>query len=193
VVKDLRQFLTYVVVVLFVLAALTYGLCAIVIWSQSESYPEITPVGLVLVPAGDVPSEASYGPPTGGPALRIDFRAQEQLAGKDRHPTLDTRFCKDKENPWWEIWAGQIYVGRSLLSDLSSPLSSQTTYSGYFPTSFAGTPSSPAINDRPYDLTEQPRPLCIWVDYGTDAFNSRRTNEIRFTAAQVAAALRASH
>jgi hypothetical protein len=162
-----------------------------------SAYPRIEAVGISLVPAERVPAGSSLGRSPAGPALRIDFRSRSPLEPLRLTQYLQVRFCDDKENQWWEIWSGYLYVGDERLSETSPGSDSGIIYSGYFP--IAHTPAIPpgldepipAINDRAYDLRNGARPLCVWIDYGTGAFNVARTYEIRFEAQQVAAALRA--
>ena len=182
--SGLLRFFLYLVIFVAALGALTIGMCV----ALQPSYPKITAVQLSLVPLEQVPPGSSFGRIESS-ALRIDFRARPPLPVSRFGPRLAVRFCGDRENPWWEIWSGQIYVGDKRLSEaLTDPTA---TYSGYLPISHTPVmPDVPAVGDEPYDLRQQALPLCAWVDYGTTAFKTARTNVIRFEADAVAAALR---
>ena len=183
--SGLLRFLAYSVILIMALVALTYGLCV----AFAPSYPRLTLVKISLVPMEQIPIDI-FGRPPEGPALRIDFRSRPPLLREGAAPFLQVRFCDDKKNPWWEIWGGQVYVEDKPLAQASPPLDSPIIYSGYFPVSRISRSEFRAENTPDYDLKQRPLPLCIWADYGTDAFNSRRTNTIRVEAEQVAATLR---
>lgn len=189
------RFLSYLVMIIAALVTLTVGLC-VASRPKPKSYPKISPVRLTLVPVEQVPADFSHGRSPESPALRIEFRSSPKLSTRGVYPVLNVRLCDDKENQWWEIWSAQIYVGDKLLLDIARRLGSSETYSGYLPVWYApkspapGLPPIPAVNDRAFDLRQGARPLCVWLDYGTGAFNVERTNEIRFEKEQVAAALR---
>lgn len=162
----------------------------------------LTPVGLAHVPASALPAEAKS--PRGGDALRIDFYSSPELLAEAGTILDDTHFCDDDDrfqirNQTLAPFLGDASIRRSfprekLAAERANGASASVrpVYSTYV---HVARPAYPAANQIPaapaYDLAREPRPICMSLSLQEGYEFARTTNTLRFSAEQVAAALRA--
>lgn len=163
----------------------------------------IAPIGLVRVPQSALTAEDL--PRTGaGDALRVDFYASPELLTEDGYIRDDTRFCDDDGSTPIRIRKSAPFLGnasiyhpfrrRQVAAERANGPEAAVTpvYSAYV---FIARPASPAANQVPaqpaYDLTREPRPICMSLNLREGYEFARTTNTLSFSVEQVAAALRA--
>lgn len=158
----------------------------------------LTPVGLAHVPASALPAEAKS--PRGSDALRIDFYSSPELLAEEGTILDDTHFCDDDDrfqirNQTLAPFLGDASIRhpfpRGKLAAERANASVRPVYSAYV---HVARPAYPAANQIPaapaYDLASEPRPICMSLSLQEGYELARTTNTLKFSAEQVAAALR---
>ncbi len=174
-------------------AALTLAGCGVTRHAVS-----IAPVGVVQVPGSALPVGSST--PLGN-ALRVDFTSSPDLLSEAGYVLDETEFCGDRTiratvgvGPFLGTASVRHPVERQRVAAAraKSPASAPPVYSVYL---FVARPAYPAAYQIPaqpaYDLSREPRSICLSLSLREGYELARTTNTVTFSAEQVAAALRA--
>ncbi len=158
----------------------------------------IAPVGIVQVPGSAQPVKSTI--PLGN-ALRVDFTSSPDLLSEAGYVLDETEFCGDGTI---RVTAGVgPFLGKASIRHpverqrvaaalAKSPASAPPIYSVYV---FVARPAYPAAYQIPaqpaYDLSREPRSICLSLGLREGYELARATNTLTFSAEQVAAALSA--
>ena len=181
--------------------ALTLAGCGVTRHSVS-----IAPVGVARVPGSALPVESTK--PTGD-GLRVDFTSSPGLLSEVGYILDEAKFCG---NDTIRVTAGVgPFLGKASIRHpverqrvaaglVASSATAPQVYSVYlflaqpaYPASFpfAGRPNEYQVPAQPaYDLTREPRAICLSLSLREGYEFARTTNTLVFSAEQVAAALR---
>ncbi len=177
-----------------VVAGLTLGGCGTLRPSVT-----LTPIGISRVSVNEMPAELNRFR-HGGAALRVDFYSRPELLSEDVTHIIDNaRFCdsNDELPGMASPFFGDTEIRRDVPREkaraawASGPNASvRPVYSTYV---YVARPEIPAANGIPYrsayDLTKQPRALCVSLSFYNGYDIVRTTNTMAFSAEQVRAAL----
>lgn len=165
--------------------------------------PSVTliPVGISRVSVNEMPTELKpYR--HGGAALRVDFHSQPELLSENASHIMDSaRFCQSNEEAATMLspFFGDTLIRRDVPREKARAAwaggpnaAVRPVYSNYI---YISQPEIPAANGVPfhpaYDLTKQPRALCVYLNLRDGYELGQTTNTIEFSAEQVRAALQA--
>ena len=163
--------------------------------------PSVTlmPIGISRVSVNEMPDDVKRFR-HGGAALRVDFYSSPELLSETVSHIMDsTRFCdsNDELPGMASPFSGDIEIRRDVPREkaraawANGPQAAvRPVYSTYV---YIALPEIPAANGIPYrpafDLTKQPRALCVSLSLRDGYEIARTTNTMEFSAEQVRAAL----
>jgi hypothetical protein len=162
----------------------------------------LTPIGISRVSVNEMPADVKRFR-HGGAALRVDFYSNPELLSETVSHIMDSvRFCdsSDELPGMGSPYFGDIAIRRDVPREKARAAwanghqaATRPVYSTYV---YIALPEIPAASGTPYrpafDLTKQPRALCVSLSLRDGYEIARTTNTMAFSAEQVRAALQSA-